>query len=231
MVWAMNAVPMSATPYRPRPEIDPKVAVSRFLKDIKKAADKTFPRWQDILVEGIEECPLSYDMRRTIFDIHPIDDYYFAGAVALEAAKIRPLFPAEDASELLSLIAEGVDVMAGRTDRAVSDLVFFIIGRIETAAAADSQKKAYDQVVKVILQRIGLDSIEATAHLVTQALYRHALGEPLALGVPNWWTAFHAKYVIARPGHGLEPQSKVKAGIAAAQDAVRRRPPRRAQAF
>ena len=236
MVWVMNAVPISAMPHSPRPAVDPKVAVKRFLKDMKKAADKTFPRWQEILVEGIEECPLSYDTRRAIFDVHPIDDYYFAGAVALEAAKIRPLFSADEASELLSLIAEGVDAVAGRTDRAVSDLVFFIVGRIETAAATDSQKKSYDQVVKVILQRIGLDTIEATAHLMTQALYRHVLGEPLARGVPNWWSTFHAKYALARPDQGMEPQSKVpgakvKAGIIAAQDAARRRPPRRAQLF
>ena len=227
----MNAVSLSGSPHSPRPSVDPRVTVKRFLKDMRKAADKTFPRWQEILVEGIEECPLSNDARRTVFEINPIDDYYFAGVVALEAAKIRPLFPTAEANELLSLIAEDVDTAAGRTDRAVSDLVFFIVGRIETVAAADSHKKSYDQVVKVILQRLGIDGIEATAHLMTQALFRHALGEPLALGVPDWWTRFHAKFTLARQGD-VEPQSKVKiqASVAAVENAARR-PPRRAQAF
>ncbi|MHB1204102.1 MAG: hypothetical protein ACYCZX_00930 [Rhodospirillaceae bacterium] len=205
--------------------------MARFLKDIKKAAEKTFPKWQEVLVEGIEECPLTYDTRRAIFDIHPLDDYYFAGAVALEAAKIRQLFTAPEASELLSLVAESVDRAAERTDRVVSDLVFSIIGRIETLAA-DGQKKSYDQAVKVILQRIGLDHIEATAHLMTQALYRHSLGEPLALGVPNWWNTFHSKYDLTRPDAAVEQQSRTPAVVsAAAMSSARRRVPRRATAF
>lgn len=226
----MNAVPLSASPHNPKPQAEARVAVARFLKDIRKAAAKTFPAWLEVLTDGIEECPLSYDSRRAIFDIHPLDDYYFAGAVALEAAKIRPLFPADDAAELLGLIGESVDAAAERTDRAVSDLVFFIIGRIETVAAADSHKRPYDQVVKVILQRLGIDGIEATAHLLTQPAFRHALGEPLALGIPDWWSRFHAKYKLARSGAGVEPQSKV-VDMAAASKTLRRRPPRRATAF
>ena len=211
-----------------KPTAAPRTAVARFLKDIKKAAEKTFPKWQEVLVEGIEECPLTYDTRRAIFDIHPLEDYYFAGAVALEAAKVRQLFTVGEASELLSLIAEGVDAAAGRTDRAVSDLVFHIIGRIETLPA-DGQKKSYDQVVKAILQRLGLDQIEATTHLMTQALYRHSLGEPLALGVPNWWTAFHRKYDLANSVAAVEQQSTVVSPGAAMP--ARRRVPRRATAF
>lgn len=225
----MNAVPLSAPSHNPKPQAEAQVAVRRFLKDMRKAAEKTFPPWLETLTEGVEECPLTYDSRRAIFDIHPLDDYYFAGAVALQAAKIRQLFPAAEADELLGLIAETVDAAADRTDRAVSDLVFFIIGRIETVAAADSQKKSYDQVVKVILQRLGLDQIEATGHLVTQPLFRHALGEPLALGIPDWWTRFHAKYKLAPPAAAVDPQSKI-VNMAAASKSLRR-PPRRATAF
>jgi hypothetical protein len=29
-------------------------------------------------------------------------------------------------------------------------------------------------------------------------LFRHHLGEPLALGVPSWWIPFRAKFVIAK---------------------------------
>ncbi|MBX7199568.1 MAG: hypothetical protein K1X51_09345 [Rhodospirillaceae bacterium] len=224
----MNAVPMSASPYNPKPQAEPRVAVARFLKDMRKAAANTFPAWLETLTEGIEECLLTHDHRRSILEIHPLDDYYFAGAVALQAAKIWRLFPPAAADELLGLIAETVDAAADRTDRVVSDLVFLSIGCIETAAATDSQKMAYDQVVKVILRRLGIDGIEATAHLMTLPQFRHPLGEPLALGIPDWWTLFHGKYALARTQ--VEPQSKV-VDMAAAAKAVRKRPPRRATAF
>ncbi len=229
---ALNSIPLSAPSLTPKPQAQPEAAVKRFLADTRRAAAKTFPRWQEILSEGIADCLLSYDERRAVFDIHPIDDYYFAGAVALQAARIRPLFPAEESGEVLSLIADTVDAAAERTDRVVSDLVFFIIGRIETVAAADSDKKAYDQAVKVILQRLGLDTVEGTAHLMTQPLFRHALGEPLALGIPDWWVRFHGKYVLARPGApgAVGPQAKI-VDMAVASKSLRRRPPRRAAVF
>jgi hypothetical protein len=182
--------------------VDPEVAVTRFLKDMAKVASRSFPAWQKTLVAGIEECPLSYDQRRAIFDLHPLDDYYFAGVVALEAAKIHALFPPDEASELLSLLAERIDAAADRTDRAVSDITFFMVNRLELIAGIDKQKMPYDQIVKLILQRLGLDKIEATRHLMSETLYRHTLGEPLALGVPQWWRAFRAKYSLT--GEGIE---------------------------
>lgn len=222
----MNALPLPAPAPNSRPKTEVREAVKRFLQDMAKAAARTYPGWLETLTEGIEECPLSDDHRRAIFDINPIDDYYFAGAVALQAAKIRALFPAREADELLGHIGESVDAAAERTDRVVSDLVFFAIGRIETVAAADGQKKSYDQVVKVILQRLGLDGIEATAHLITQPLFRHALGEPLALGIPDWWTRFHAKFGLAPV---VEHESRV-VDIATVSKSPRR-PSRRATAF
>ena len=111
---------------------------------------------------------------------------------------VRQLFAPDEAEELLELDRrEQVDALAGRGDRLVSDLLFAMIGRLDTIAT-DSQKKSYDQVVKVILQRLGIDRIEATEHLMGQALFRHILGEPLALGVPHWWNNFLAKYAIGR---------------------------------
>jgi hypothetical protein len=176
--------------------VEPKKAAARFLKDMATVAKRSFPAWQKTLTAGIEECPLNYDQRRGIFEIHPLDDYYFAGVVALEAAKIRALFAPDEASELLSQLAEQIDAAAERNDRVVSDLAFFIISRIELVAGIDKQKMPYDQVVKVILQRLGIDKIEATRHLMTETLYRHTLGEPLALGVPQWWKAFRSKYSL-----------------------------------
>lgn len=168
-----------------------------FLKAMAKAAKATFPGWQKTLKTGIEDCPLNYDQRRAVLEIHPLDDYYLAGVVALEAAQIRAAFPPDEAAELMSLLAEQVDALADRTDRVVSDLVFLIVSRIEMATSIDKSKMPHDQVVKVILGRLGIDKIEATAHLMTNTLYRHTLGEPLALGVPQWWKAFKAKYSLA----------------------------------
>lgn len=183
-----------------KPIVAPEIAVTRFLKHMATAADKTFPMWEKTLLEGLEECALGYDLRHALIEVHPLDDYYYAGTVALEAAKIRRLFAPDEASELLSLIAEHVDAAAGRTDRVVSDLVFFIIGRLEQAASVDKQKMPHDEVVKALLQKLGIDRTEKTRHLMRTVLYRHALGEPLALGVPQWWQLFRTKYALtAKP--------------------------------
>ena len=179
-----------------KPTVAPKAAVARFLKHMAAAAARTFPVWEKTLVEGLEDCAPTYDMRHALIETHPLDDYYFAGTIALEAAKIRRLFAPDDASELLSLIAEQVDAAAGRTDRVVSDLVFFIIGRLEQAAHVDRQKMPHDEVVKALLQKLGVERTEKTKHLIRTVLYRHQLGEPLALGVPQWWQLFRTKYAL-----------------------------------
>lgn len=188
-----------------KPVADPKAVVARFLKDMAKVAKRTFPAWHKTLTAGLEDCPLNYDQRRAVLDVHPLDDYYFAGVVALEAAKIRALFAPDEASELLSLLAEQIDAAADRSDRVVSDTAFFIISRLELVAGIDNQKMPYDQVVKAILQRLGIDKIEATHHLMTDTLYRHTLGEPLALNVPQWWKAFRSKYSLTHEGVERRP--------------------------
>jgi hypothetical protein len=216
----------------PKPAFGAHAAIARFLSDMAMVAKRTFPRWHATLAEGIEACPLDLEDRRAVLDVHPLDDYYFAGVVALEAAKIRQLFAPDDAAELLSQIGEQVDAVAERKDRVVSDLVFFIIGRIDIATGVDKLKMPYDQVVKAILQRIGVDKVEATGHLMTQALYRHTLGEPLALGVPHWWSTFRKKYALA-PKSDAVPAT-IAAVVPADQSVVvplRRRQPRRAVAF
>ncbi len=179
-----------------KPTVEAKAAVIRFLKDMGTAAKKTFPAWQKKLVEGFDECVLPYDVQHALIDAHPLDDYYYAGVVALEAAKIRRLFAPDEASELLSQIAERVDAAAERKDRLVSDMVFFLIGRLEQAASVDTQKMPHDEVVKALLQKLGVDRTEETVHLMRAILFRHELGEPLALGVPQWWQTFRTKYSL-----------------------------------
>ncbi len=208
-------------------------AVERFLSEMATVAKRTFPRWHATLAEGIEGCPIDAETRRGVLDVHPLDDYYFAGVVALEAAKVRQLFTPEEASELLSQIGEQVDVAAGRKDRVVSDLVFFIVGRVETMMSLDQQKMPYDQVVKAILQRIGIDKVEATEHLMTEALYRHTLGEPLALGVPDWWNTYRKKYSLSLKANAVPIAAADMMTVADMPNVIpmRRRQPRRAVAF
>ncbi len=218
-----------------KPLVEPKAAVTRFLSDMATAAKRTFPSWQETLTLGIEECALSFDEKRSVIEVHPLDDYYFAGVVALEASKIKKLFPDDQAHELISLIAEHVDAAADRKDRAISDLVFFIISRIDLAITTNSQKMPYDQVVKTILVRMGIDKIEATKHLMSDALYRHTLGEPLALGIPHWWATFKSKYSLGTPAPLTDtPEQPASLRPVASRNpanAVRRKAPRRAAAF
>ena len=216
----------------PKPAFEPKVAVAQFLRDMASAAKSTFPDWHRTLIAGIEECALSVDTRRALLDIHPLDDYYFAGVVALEASKIRSLFTPDEANELLSLIGEQVDAVAERKDRVVSGAVFFIMGCVAHGASSRTQKMPYDQVVKAILQRLGVDKVEATEHLMTEALYRHWLGEPLALGVPHWWNTFHTKYALTPKVHVAAAPNVEQIRIKPAPNSQGgRKAPRRATAF
>lgn len=219
------------SPTQTKPVFSARKAVEQFLTDMASVAKRTFPRWHATLAEGIGGCPIDADTRRGVLDVHPLDDYYFAGVVALEASKIRQLFEHDEAEELLSQIGDQVDAAAGRKDRVVSDLVFFITGRVETVLNADKEKMPYDQVVKAILQRLGIDRVEGTEHLMTEALYRHTLGEPLARGVPHWWSNYRKKYVLS-----LEPDVATSKTVAPAADTakvipIRRRAPRRAVVF
>ncbi|MGE4061746.1 MAG: hypothetical protein AB7E79_00100 [Rhodospirillaceae bacterium] len=211
-----------------KPVVEAKAAVERFLETMEGAAKKTFPAWQKKLIEGLDDCDLSYDVQHALIDGHPIDDYYYAGAVALEAAKIRRLFAPDEASELLSLIGEQVDAAAGRSDRLVSDLTFFIIGRLDQAALVDKHKLPHDQVVKALLQKLGIDRTEETMHLMREVLYRHELGEPLALGVPQWWQLFRSKYSLAGKPETAPMSSPA---FAAAEQRIKPRRPRKAVAI
>ena len=202
------------------------------MSDMATVAKRTFPRWHATLAEGIEGCPIDAETRRGVLDVHPLDDYYFAGVVALEASKIRQLFETEEADEILGQIGDQVDAAAGRSDRVVSDLVFAIAGRVETVMNTKKEKMPYDQVVKAILQRIGVDKVEATEHLMTEALYRHTLGEPLARGVPQWWNTYRKKYALTLTPEVLPIRPEEPALLNTANVIpMRRRTPRRAVVF
>src|SRR5579871_6828876 len=118
-------------------------AVDGFLAAMHRAAQRSFPTWMGLLKDAVEDCHLDYDTHRALFDMHPLDDYYFAGATGLEAAQIRGLFEPKQTNELLGAIAERVDAVSGRSDRLVSDMVFTIVSRVDVTAT-DTQQKPHD---------------------------------------------------------------------------------------
>ena len=142
-------------------------------------------------------CGLPYDSRRAVLDIHPLDDYYFAAAVGKEAAQIRTLFDAEAAMDLLAEIAERVDEAANRKDRLVSSLVFDIVPHVELSNL-HPHRQAHDEAVALILRRLNFDTTPATRALLGDMLFRHHLGEPLALGIPSWWMNFRATFTLTK---------------------------------
>src|SRR5689334_8099745 len=69
--------------------IEPRQATEKFLVDMRLTSERTFRRWQRVLIEAIDDCPLSPRERAALLQSHPIDDYFFAGMVALHAYGIR----------------------------------------------------------------------------------------------------------------------------------------------
>src|SRR4051812_27619145 len=103
---------MTAPAISLKPIVEPKTAVARFLNDMAKLAKRTFPAWQKTQITAIEACPLNYDQGRPVLEVHPLDDYYSAGVVALEATNNRAVSPPDEASEFLSLVDEQIDAAA-----------------------------------------------------------------------------------------------------------------------
>jgi hypothetical protein len=212
-------------------------AVGHFLAEMNSVAARTYPAWNRLLVDGLSENTLTYDESRALLDLHPIDDYYFAGVVAMDAARIRIFYPPDEATELLSEIGDQVDAAAGRQDRVVSDLVFRMIGRIGLNAEYDPSKAPYDKIVKTILQQMGIHKNPSTRPLMNDKGYRHLLGEPLATAVPQWWRAFQTKFSLywEEPEEMDEDELDLALHALAVSSAApppsRRRPRRRAASF
>ncbi len=176
------------------PEIKPAEVIASFLSAMTAAAERTFPMWNKLYLDGlVDVAPEGSPLYDQLAAHQPIDDFYYAGVVAYEAAKIRRYLDPDNASQLLSELAAQVDHAARRSDRTVSDLVFFIMGRIELESGAELMTMPYDKVVQIILQRIGLEQHDSTKPLMNDFAYRHGLGEPLARGIPAWWKNYAAQ--------------------------------------
>jgi hypothetical protein len=211
-------------PHLPANAVTAQDAVTSFLGTMAATAGRTSPLWRKHLEDALADTSLGYDERRAFFDTYPVEDYYFAGVVALEAAKLRQVYGPQDSDALLAEIGDQVDRAAARGDRVISDMVFDIIGRIEMATGPTQQKMPYDKVTKAILRHLDLHKTEATRDLMTDKALRHALGEPLAIGIQNWWQAFRGKFVLYLPP---EPEPEVPEEAFAPPVPERPRRPRR----
>ena len=176
--------------------VSPDTAVDKFLAAMQRTAQRSYPAWYAVLKRGIDSCQLDFDSRRAVFEIHPLEDYYFAGAIGMEAAKVRGLFGPRVGAEVLAAIGERVDATALRHDRVVSGIVFDVIGRI-SLLTPERHILPHDETVRVLLTRMGIDTQSATAHLMTDLFFRHQLGESFAREFPAWWALFHGRFTLA----------------------------------
>ena len=200
--------------------IAPEQAVSKFLTDMRLAADRFYRRWRQTLELGISDSALTPPDRRELLAPHPLEDYFYAALIGLQAAAVRDVFTPTTAEALLRQVALQVDQATGRTDRLISNLVFLIFGRIRKRKDAGLRVQAHDMALDVILEQIAIDKISATKHLMRSPAFRQALCVPLAVSIPIWWHQFRELYVV-----DTTPQSLARRTRFAERESVAARRP------
>ncbi len=173
----------------------PETAAHKFLVDMRLAADRLFRGWNRALESGFAKTSLSPAERRALLNPHPLDDYFYAGLVGLQAVAVRDSFSPSVAEALLRQVALQVDGAVGRSDRIVSNMVFIIFGRIRKNREVGLKAPAHEVVTDVILERLAIDRMSATRHLMCDAQYRRSLAAPVTDRV-IWWDAFRDLYVV-----------------------------------
>jgi hypothetical protein len=197
--------------------IAPDTAVHKFLVDMRLAAERSYRSWKEALESGFSKTSLAPADRAELLQPHPLEDYFYAGLIGLQAATVRESFTPTVAEALLRQVALQVDEAAGRGDRMVSNMVFIIFGRIRKNADLGLKARPEDVVTDVILERLAIDRMKATSLLMLDPRYRHALTAPL-ITRPVWWTAFDEIYmvnVVPRPPIRRTPLSARHACAAA----------------
>lgn len=177
--------------------VDAREAVKRFLYDVVDVVEKTYPVWEKRLESFIEDTSMAYEDKRRMIEVNPLRHYYYAAIVAIEASKIRSLYPAEMAEDLLADINDLIDKLAGRSDQMVSDLVFDLMQRLRVTEMDDT-KKAHDIAMKRIAELLQLTTLEATKDLTSDVVFRQEMGQPLAVSVRHWWKAFKGSRQLAQ---------------------------------
>lgn len=185
-------------PLDPLLPITPKIAIAKFLVDMRLLSERAWRPWNKALTEALVECALPLQARRVILDLNPVEDYFFAGVVALQAYRIRALYPFSVAEALMRELALQLDGAVGRGDSAVSNLTFVILGRMRRARGGDNRRD-HDQVVETILERLGVGANSATSEIMTSPPVRRRLAEPLAMPTPLWWDCFGTIYAVDAP--------------------------------
>jgi hypothetical protein len=175
--------------------IDPETAVQKFLVDMRLTAERSFRAWSTALEAGLSSINLP---PCDVIKPHPLDHYFDAGLIALQASAMRSSFPPAVAEALLRQIALQVDATVGRSDRIISNMVFIILGRIRKNAALGLNVRADEVAIDVLLERLAIDRMQTTKHLMQCSFFRRALIAPLSDHVV-WWEAFSALYSVRVP--------------------------------
>lgn len=190
--------------------IAPEAAVQKFLVDMRLAADRLCRGWKQALEDGFAKTSVSPVERRELLKPHPLEDYFYTGLIGLQATAVREQFPPTVAEALLRQIALQADAAVGRSDRIISNLVFIIFGRIRKNKDVGLNVPAHEVVTDVILERLAIDRMGATRHLMRDATYRKALAAPMTDRV-IWWDAFSELYLVKVSLQPLPRRSRLAA--------------------
>ncbi|MDX2142862.1 MAG: hypothetical protein SFV19_05880 [Rhodospirillaceae bacterium] len=222
--WAFDRLRLRKRAYVPPNAVDAELATRQFLSNVAGAAARYFPGWLATLSDGLSEAAPGADIKATFLDRFPVDDMFFAGLAALEAARVPQLYSADEADVVLGEIADTIDRAAGRNDRLLSDIFFEVIARLNLLRTSGDQKQPYDKVVKVLLKRLDFDKTDAGQALLADKGFRHQLAEPFALHPPQWWENFRKHFVLHRPAPAQADEDADEKAIAdaiAATEAAR----------
>lgn len=191
--------------------IEAREAVKRFLYDVVDVVESTYPVWEKRLSTFIEDTPMVFEDRRRLTEVNPVRHYFYAAVVAIEASKIRTLYPVDMAEELLADMNDLIDKLCGRSDQMVSDLVFDLMQRLRVTEIDDT-KKPHDVAMKRIAELLQLTKMEATRDLTKDIVFRQEMGQPLAVSTHHWWNAFKGSQQLAQtvPARNPVPAEQLK---------------------
>lgn len=174
-------------------KVGPHDAVSDFLLDLKRVAEKLFPQWESSLKAHIDATDLEFLSKRQLFEDHDLFMYFFCGLVAIEGIKVRTLFDYGLASELESEINEQIDGALGLERRDAADLVFDMLRTVKRAEVEDLVKP-HDQIMKWIVRLMGLDKVPETKDLMADIIFCQETAAPFALAQLHWWLTYKASH-------------------------------------
>ena len=164
--------------------VAPKDAVAWFLRDM---ADVSGYIGGD---NGVRSPLAAYALFRPVLTVP--DPWYFAGIVALEAAKICDTFETGEADEILREVFGTMDSVIGRDDDDASSLAILIMGRLGMGSVILHRKVPDNLLAKVMMILLG--SAEAAAQRMPDETAHEKIRKALKLGKPVWWMMFERRY-------------------------------------